>query len=104
VSKRIVVDLTSQALSAYDRTTLFHTCECVSGDSDHPTPTGRFHVTRKQHPYISHTYHVPMNYAMVFKSAGGALHQYRGLCHGLLRAGLSIAKLVGSHACVRLQE
>lgn len=102
--KRIVVDLMSQSVAAYQGTTLFHSCECVSGDSGHPTPTGRFHITRKNHPYTSHTYHVPMNYAMFFKDTGEALHQYHGIPWVLLRAGRNLTNLVGSHGCVRLQE
>ena len=104
-AKRSVVDLTGQAVTALEGTTLFHKCECVSGDSTHPTPTGLFRITRKQHPYTSHTYHVPMNYAMFFKDTGEALHQYHGPAPWfLLRAGRGITSLVGSHGCVRLQE
>lgn len=104
-AKRIVVDLASQSVSAFEGTTLFHTCECVSGDSNHPTPTGHFSITRKHHPYTSHTYHVPMNYAMFFKSTGEALHQYHGPAPWvLLRLGRDLTTLVGSHGCVRLQE
>jgi len=104
-TKRIVVDLRSQSLAAYDGATLFHRFECVSGDSGHPTPTGHFQITRKHHPHTSHTYHVPMNYAMFFKSTGEALHQYHGPAPwALLRAGRSLTTLVGSHGCVRLQE
>lgn len=104
-AKSIVVDLQAQSISAYDGGSLFHQCECVSGDSDHPTPTGRFKIQRKQHPYTSHKYHVPMNYAMFFKDTGEALHQYHGPAPWwLLRVSREITKLVGSHGCVRLQE
>jgi hypothetical protein len=70
MSKRIVVDLQFQKVSAYDGSTLFHSCECVSGDSSHPTPTGHFKIESKHHPYTNHKYHVPMNYAMFFKATG----------------------------------
>jgi lipoprotein-anchoring transpeptidase ErfK/SrfK len=102
---KIVVDLAKQSVAAYDGESLFHTCECVTGDASHPTPTGPFKIIRKQHPYTSHTYHVPMNYAMFFKASGEALHQYHGPAPWLvLRAGHSLTGLVGSHGCVRLQE
>ena len=105
MSKRIVVDLTAQSVTAYDGTRVFHSCECVSGDASHATPRGHFTIIRKHHPYTSHTYHVPMNYAMFFKSTGEALHQYHGPAPWfLLRAGRAVTGLVGSHGCVRMQE
>ncbi len=105
MAKKIVVDLTAQSVTAFDGSTVFRTCECVSGDATHPTPTGKFKVLRKHHPYTSHTYHVPMNYAMFFTTTGEALHQYHGpVPWALLRAGRSLTSLVGSHGCVRLQE
>lgn len=103
--KRIVVDLSSQTVSAYDGPALFHTCDCVSGDSSHPTPTGHFRISRKHNPYTSRTYGVPMNYAMFFKSTGEALHQYHGPAPWfLLRIGRGLSDSVGSHGCVRLEE
>ena len=103
-AKRIVVDLTQQSVTAYEGTAVFRTCECVSGDSSHPTPTGHFQINRKNHPYTSHTYHVPMNYAMFFTNTGEALHQYHGPAPWfLLRTGRGLTQLVGSHGCVRLQ-
>ena len=105
MSKRIVVDLTAQSVTAYDGTRVFHSCECVSGDASHATPRGHFTIVRKHHPYTSHAYHVPMNYAIFFKSTGEALHQYHGPAPWfLLRAGRSLTELVGSHGCVRMQE
>ena len=104
-AKRIVVDLSSQSVIAYDGTTIFHSCECVSGDFGHPTPAGKFRINRKHNPYTSHTYHVPMDYAMFFTTTGEALHKYHGpVPWGLLRIGRSITSRVGSHGCVRLQE
>jgi lipoprotein-anchoring transpeptidase ErfK/SrfK len=104
-AKRIVVNLQAQTVTAYDGNSVFHTCDCVSGDSSHPTPTGKFSVIRKEHPYTSRTYKAPMNYALFFKSTGEALHQYHGPAPwGLLRAGRSLTTFVGSHGCVRLQE
>ena len=105
MSKKIVVNLTTQTVTALDGATVFHTCECVSGDSSHPTPTGRFRINRKNHPYISKKYKVPMNYAMFFTDTGEALHQYHGPAPWwLLRAGRALTSAVGSHGCVRLQE
>jgi lipoprotein-anchoring transpeptidase ErfK/SrfK len=105
MAKRIVVTLSTQTVDAYDGKTLFHTCECVSGDSSHPTPVGPFQVTRKHHPYTSKKYGVPMNYAMFFTDTGEALHQYHGpVPWWLLRAGRALTSAVGSHGCVRLQE
>lgn len=105
MAKKIEVDLSSQRVLAYESGTLKFAFDCVSGDSSHPTPTGAFSVIRKHHPYTSHTYRVPMNYAMFFTHTGEALHQYHGPAPWwLLRAGRSATNLVGSHGCVRLQE
>src|SRR5713101_6577133 len=96
--KRLVVDLSAQTVTAYENASVFYTCECVSGDSSHPTPKGHFKIVRKNHPYTSHKYHVPMNYAMFFRDTGEALHQYHGPAPWLLlRAGRSLTTAVGSH-------
>jgi lipoprotein-anchoring transpeptidase ErfK/SrfK len=103
--RKIVVDLRAQTVAAYEGGTLFHACECVTGDAAHPTPVGRYKVLRREHPYTSHTYNVPMNYALFFKGTGEALHQYHGPAPwGLLRIGRTLTSAVGSHGCVRLQE
>jgi lipoprotein-anchoring transpeptidase ErfK/SrfK len=105
MAKKIVVRLRDQTVTAYDGGKIFHSCDCVSGDADHPTPKGLFSITRKHHPYTSRKYKVPMNYAMFFKNTGEALHQYHGpVPWSLLRLGRSITDSVGSRGCVRLQE
>ena len=104
-AKKIVVNLTAQEVTAYEGTAPFHTCECVSGDSSHPTPKGKFRIIRKHHPYTSRAYKVPMDYALFFTNTGVALHQYHGPAPWLLlRAGRAITNAVGSCGCVRLQE
>jgi lipoprotein-anchoring transpeptidase ErfK/SrfK len=103
--KKIVVDLTEQSVKAYDGGMLFHSCECVSGDASHPTPTGKFKINRKNHPYTSKKYGAKMNYAMFFTTTGEALHQYHGPAHWwVLRQARKITTMIGSHGCVRLQE
>jgi len=105
MSKRIVVNLTSQMVTAFDGTTVFHSCECVSGDSSHPSPPGKHRINRKRHPYTSKKYGVPMDYAMFFTTTGEALHQYHGPAPWwLLRFGRTLSTSVGSHGCVRLQK
>lgn len=105
MAKLILIDLNSQTVSAYENGKLFHRCECVSGDSDHPTPKGKFAILRKHHPYTSKKYKVPMNYAMFFTTTGEALHQYHGPAPWwLLRTARDFTSAVGSHGCVRLQE
>jgi lipoprotein-anchoring transpeptidase ErfK/SrfK len=104
-TKKIVVNLTAQDVTAYEGTVVFHACECVSGDSSHLTPKGQFKIIRKHHPYTSKTYKVPMNYALFFTTTGVALHQYHGPAPWfILRAGRAMTTAVGSHGCVRLQE
>ena len=49
----ILVDLVKQEVTASEGGKLFHTCDCVSGDNDHTTPTGKFKITRMHHPYTS---------------------------------------------------
>lgn len=105
MAKLIVVDLKAQTVTASNGGKLFHSCDCVSGDSSHPTPTGKFQIIRKHHPYTSKKYGVPMNYAMFFTNTGEALHQYHGPAPWwLLRIGRDLTSAVGSHGCVRLQE
>jgi lipoprotein-anchoring transpeptidase ErfK/SrfK len=105
MAKKIVIDLTNQDVKAYDGSTLFHSCECVTGDASHATPLGKFKINRKNHPYTSKTYGARLNYAMFFTTTGEALHQYHGpLPWLLLKLGRSITTRVGSHGCVRLQE
>jgi lipoprotein-anchoring transpeptidase ErfK/SrfK len=102
--KKIIVSLKEQSVTAFDGEKLFHRCECVSGDSDHPTPKGTFEISRKEHPYRSKKYDVQMDYAQFFHG-GVALHQYHGPAPWfVLRAGRSITDAIGSHGCVRLQE
>jgi lipoprotein-anchoring transpeptidase ErfK/SrfK len=105
MGKKIVVDLNAQKVTATDGSSVFHTCDCVSGDSDHPTPKGLFKVFRKNHPYTSKKYGARMDYALFFKTTGEALHQYHGPAPwALLRAGRAITTWVGSHGCVRMEE
>jgi lipoprotein-anchoring transpeptidase ErfK/SrfK len=60
---------------------------------------------RKHAKYRSHTYNVPMNYAMFFTLDGKALHQYHGPGFGVVRAfKTSVSDWFGSHGCVRLRE
>jgi hypothetical protein len=106
-TKKIVVDLGQQMLTAYAGESKVYEFPCVTGDSAHPTEPGQFRVIRKCHPYTSRTYNVPMNYAMFFTGDGKAIHQYHGpMGLGLvrsLRQGPGGAAF-GSHGCVRLTE
>src|SRR5262245_30376572 len=105
MAKSILVDLKTQSVVARDDAAVFHSCECVTGDSAHPTPSGHFSINRKNHPYTSKTYHVRMDYALFFTNTGVALHQYHGPAPWfVLRAGRVLTDAVGSHGCVRLQE
>jgi lipoprotein-anchoring transpeptidase ErfK/SrfK len=103
--RRISVSLDQQIVEAYDGDKQVHRFECVSGDGDHPTDKGHFTIMRKHHPYSSHTYHVPMNYAMFFTMDGKALHQYHGPMFNTVRMFKhSVSDWFGSHGCVRLRE
>lgn len=104
-NKRIRVDLFQQIVEAYSGNDRIHRFECVSGDNGHPTDRGMFRVRYKRHPYTSHAYRVPMNYALFFTHDGKALHQYHGPAFGVVRAfKTSVSDWFGSHGCVRLQE
>lgn len=104
--KRIVVNLEEQMVEALDGDEQVYQFICVTGDDDHPTDKGDFHIFRKQHPYRSKTYGVEMDYAMFFTEDGKALHQYHGPIPlsvvRTMRQGVS--DWFGSHGCVRLQE
>jgi lipoprotein-anchoring transpeptidase ErfK/SrfK len=104
--KHIVVNLEEQMVEAFDGDESVFQFICVTGDDDHPTDKGVFHIFRKQHPYRSKTYDVQMDYAMFFTEDGKALHQYHGPVPlsvvRTMRQGVS--DWFGSHGCVRLQE
>ena len=104
--KHIVVNLEEQMVAAYENDKLVHEFICVSGDDDHPTDKGVFRIFRKQHPYRSKTYDVPMNYAMFFTQDGKALHQYHGpVPLSVVRTmKQEVSDWFGSHGCVRLEE
>ena len=104
--KSIRVDLTRQIVEAFEGTTLIYRFECVSGDASHPTDRGIFRVFDKQKSYTSHTYRVPMNFALFFTHDRKAIHQYHGpVPLSLIRnARSSISEWFGSHGCVRLVE
>jgi len=104
--KHIVVNLEEQIVEAFEGDKLVHKFICVSGDDDHPTDKGVFRIFRKEHPYRSKTYDVPMDYAMFFTQDGKALHQYHGpiplsMLHNLKT---DVTDWIGSHGCVRLDE
>lgn len=104
-NKQIKVDLIQQVVEAFDGSDRIYRFDCVSGDLDHPTDKGTFRIMRKVHPYTSHTYQVPMNYAMFFTLDGKALHQYHGPGFEILRSlKMDVSGWFGSHGCVRLQE
>lgn len=103
--KKIKVYLDRQIVEAYDDKERIFRIDCISGDGEHPTDKGIFKVMRKVHPYTSHTYHVPMNYALFFTHDGKALHQYHGPAFDTVRVlKQSVSDWFGSHGCVRLKE
>lgn len=104
--KRIVVNLALQVLEAFEGKTRVFRFECVTGDGEHPTDRGTFHIGQKQQRYVSRTYSVPMNYAMFFTPDGKAVHQYHGpFPLGALRLARNhLGTWIGSHGCVRLSE
>jgi lipoprotein-anchoring transpeptidase ErfK/SrfK len=103
--KTIKVLLTQQVVEGYEGEKCVFRLDCVSGDEDHPTPTGSFSILRKHAIYKSHTYKVQMNYSMFFTTTGEVLHQYHGpVPFGLMRLGRKVSGWVGSHGCVRLSE
>jgi lipoprotein-anchoring transpeptidase ErfK/SrfK len=104
--KHIEVDLEEQKVEAFEDGQRVFEFICVSGDDDHPTDKGEFHIFRKEHPYRSKTYNVPMDYAMFFTDDGKALHQYHGpVPLSVVRTmKQEVSEWFGSHGCVRLEE
>ena len=103
MNKRIEVLLGRQVLIAYDGGTKAFEFDCATGDKDHPTMPGMFRVLRKHRKYTSHTYNVPMDFAMFFTLDGKAIHKSHAV------GPISVLKYVGfdffgSHGCVRLEE
>lgn len=103
MAKRIEVNLNRQVLLAFNGGTQVFVFDCVSGDDAHPTPPGHWRVLRKHRFYVSHTYHVRMDYAMFFTTTGEAIHQSHvvGPLSYLKYLGVDS---IGSHGCVRLAE
>jgi lipoprotein-anchoring transpeptidase ErfK/SrfK len=99
--KRIEVNRDRQVLFAFDGATQVFVFDCVSGDDDHPTPTGHWAVNAKHAKYVSHKYHRRMDYAMFFTHTGEAIHEgfFVGPLSYLKSLGVSS---IGSHGCVRL--
>jgi lipoprotein-anchoring transpeptidase ErfK/SrfK len=105
-AKRIVVDLDSQTLKAYEGADVVFAFDCVTGSKDHPTDPGFFRIHNKDPKHVSTAYQVPMHYAMFFTQDGKALHQYHGMVPlGVVRALKEhVTDYLGSHGCVRLAE
>jgi lipoprotein-anchoring transpeptidase ErfK/SrfK len=103
MSKRIEVNLDRQVLFAFDGASQVYCFDCVSGDEDHPTPTGHWSVIRKHAKYVSHKYHRRMDHAMFFTTTGEAIHEgiFVGLLSYLKYFGMPD---IGSHGCVRLAQ
>ncbi|GAB3701165.1 hypothetical protein GCM10027592_29000 [Spirosoma flavus] len=101
LTKRIVVDLSHQTLTAYTSGHPTYTFHCATGDSSNPTPPGpAFRIYRKERYHISSQFHVPMHHALFFNH-GIAIHEAQmvGLVSYLKVGG---ADFFGSHGCVRL--
>jgi lipoprotein-anchoring transpeptidase ErfK/SrfK len=102
-TKKIIVKLNRQVLIPCQNGEALFELDCVSGDEDHPTPTGKFTVLRKVNPCFSHEFHVQMDHALFFTNRGHAIHQSHAV------GPLSFLKSIGfdsfgSHGCVRLSE
>lgn len=106
MSKLIKVYLDRQIVEGFESNKSVFLFDCVTGDRDHPTDRGVFHILRKEHPYRSHKYNVQMDYAMFFSVDGKALHQYHGpISLSMVRAmRQGVSDWFGSHGCVRLSE
>jgi lipoprotein-anchoring transpeptidase ErfK/SrfK len=105
-AKRIVVSLDSQTLKAYEGAKEIFAFDCVTGSKDHPTLAGHFRVLSRDKDHVSHTYHVPMHWALFFTQDGKAIHQYHGLVPLAVVRALKehVTDYLGSHGCVRLVE
>lgn len=103
MEKVLTIDSVKQIVTTKNGSTVFHKCECVTGNVFNDTPKGKnFKIERKYRKYTSIKYKTRMDYAMFFTTIEEALHQYHGsVPWSLMRAGKA---LLGSHGCVRLQE
>lgn len=104
LSKRIVVNLNRQTLTAFEGNKEVFFFDCVTGDKDNLTPPGSFKIYRMHRNYVSRQYNRQMNYAM-FIYRGIAIHQAYvvGASSYLKMMGLDFG-LLGSHGCIRLKE
>lgn len=95
------MSVSRQRLFAHEDGVQWFVCDCVTGDSNRLTDVGRFREFRKERLYTSHTYQVPMKYALLFAEDGTAIHESQ------IVGPLSFLKALGleamrSHGCVRL--
>src|SRR6185295_12091839 len=101
MGKRIEVLLGRQVLIAYEDERKAFEFDCATGDREHRTAPGHFHILRKHRNYTSHKYNVPMDFAMFFTLDGKAIHKSHAV------TSISCLKYLGfdyfgSHGCVRL--
>lgn len=108
IAKSIKVSLAMQTVEVFEGSKRVFLFDCVTGDKDHPTDRGVFHILRKpaDYRYRSHKYNAQMNYPLFFTPDGKAFHQYHGpLPLSVVRMSRNIVTdWVGSHGCVRLSE
>jgi len=102
-TKRILVELDRQVLTAVLGDTKVYEFDCTTGDSTHPTPKGTFKILHKHEKYTSHKYKVPMDHAMFFTNTGEAIHESHAVGFTSWAKYFGIGAF-GSHGCVRLSK
>ncbi len=69
------MDIASQRLYAYEDDVAVHVFGCVTGDTRHATPKGRFKILRKEKVRRSGKYNAQMNYALQINDTGIFIHE-----------------------------
>lgn len=73
--KKIIIELATQRLRAYDAGKLVYDFGCITGDAKHPTPKGKFHILKKEQVRRSARYNAQMNYALQITNNGIFIHE-----------------------------
>jgi lipoprotein-anchoring transpeptidase ErfK/SrfK len=75
MAKKILVDISSQSLTAMNGSSAIYAFSCVCGDTKHPTPRGKFRIIRKDFVHRSRAYNAQMNYALQITTDGIFIHE-----------------------------
>jgi lipoprotein-anchoring transpeptidase ErfK/SrfK len=103
VVKKIMVDIGSQRLIAYEDDVEVYKFGCVTGDAKHPTPKGKFKVLQKEKVRRSGKYNAQMNYALQINNTGIFIHESYNYIENPAEQG-TLATVVSDTAAISMSR